>query len=236
MWGPTLAYEGVEPYATFLLATAHVCSGAAKADDVLARFRAAPAAVADELSRLLVNLDDNADFYDKAVIPIRRGNGRLAADALRVARGTFDGPYVSAAVARVESLDRELALLMKSDKAWQSTRVASENPPRAHGPALRRGRERRRARARAVEANGRRAPRPRALDSRREAAARRRLPLSRHEHDAPVHRAALDQIVRARRVGERQHGRRRRGQRQREQRARRGAQRVAVGDLPTNSR
>jgi tetratricopeptide (TPR) repeat protein len=112
----------VEPSIVGAMLALDYCATKAVASDGLAGYRSNAKAIEAELAKL-VAIDDNADFFDAMQPRRRQGLSRHVQAVVGVALAS---PRIAQAYAFVDELQRELALLAKSDKAYQTTQAAAE--------------------------------------------------------------------------------------------------------------
>jgi hypothetical protein len=94
--------------------------------DALAGFRADALAIEKQLETILADSKDTAAFYAKHVGKLRGGTAKTLSPRLQMlAHLALNGPLVSGRVALVTEIERELAVLQSSDKAWQTTQIAA---------------------------------------------------------------------------------------------------------------
>jgi tetratricopeptide (TPR) repeat protein len=77
------------------------------------------------LQEIVKKSDDNAEFYNY-IKKIRQGKAGLDIQTQRLVLSVLNDKTLLKTFAWVDELDRELAMLQKSDKAWQTTQVAAE--------------------------------------------------------------------------------------------------------------
>ncbi len=71
--------------------------------------------------------EDNAEFFHEHGRALRAGSEKaLSPRGRSLVRAMLAGPRVAETLDLVDELDKELAMLSKADKAWQTTRVAAE--------------------------------------------------------------------------------------------------------------
>ncbi|MDQ3364551.1 MAG: hypothetical protein M3680_03900 [Myxococcota bacterium] len=77
------------------------------------------------LEELVKKYDDNAEFYEY-VKKVKANKAGLDQNTQRLVMSVLDDKTLLKTFAWVDELNSELAMLQKSDKAWQTTQVASE--------------------------------------------------------------------------------------------------------------
>jgi hypothetical protein len=77
------------------------------------------------LKDIVAKYDDNAEFYNY-VKKVRQGKAGLDPETQRLVMSQLNDKTLLKTFAWVDELDRELQMLQKSDKAWQTTQVAAE--------------------------------------------------------------------------------------------------------------
>ena len=77
------------------------------------------------LKDIIAKTDDNAEFYDY-IKKVRGGKAGLDPVTQRLVLSQLHDKTLAKNFAWVDELDHELAMLSKSDKAWQTTQVAAE--------------------------------------------------------------------------------------------------------------
>jgi tetratricopeptide (TPR) repeat protein len=117
---PVVGPDGPEPAPLQVLATHEFCEKRTGVE-VLGKVRANSAGIQKELQKLLA-IDDHAQFYEAFRKALKQPQTRLGA----YARAVLASPSVGRAFAFVDELDAELAQLRASDKAFQTTLIASE--------------------------------------------------------------------------------------------------------------
>ena len=122
---PVLDPDGPES-PTLIAAVAFDFCTNKKGLDALAGFRASAPTIEKQLQTILADADD-PDFYTKHVQKLRGGTaGTLAPRLQLLAHSALNGPAVNRRAALVTEIERELALVQSSQKAWQSTAIAAE--------------------------------------------------------------------------------------------------------------
>jgi hypothetical protein len=117
---PDTTVDGDEPAALAVALSLDYCAARQPAADGLAAFKRNK--VDGELAAML-RRDDNAEFYE--LVAKSRARTRPSAGD-RVLRAVLASPRVASAFAFVDELVRELGVLQKSDKAYQTTMAAAE--------------------------------------------------------------------------------------------------------------
>ena len=79
----------------------------------------------NDLKEILGKYEDNAEFYEY-VVKITNGKAGLPDETQRLAMSGLDDKTLAKTFAWVDELDKELKMLDKADKAWRTTRIASE--------------------------------------------------------------------------------------------------------------
>lgn len=77
------------------------------------------------LEDIVAKFDDNAEFYDY-VKKVMAGKAGLEPVTQRLVMSVLNDKYLRKTFAWVDELGHELAMLQKSDKAWQTTQIAAE--------------------------------------------------------------------------------------------------------------
>jgi hypothetical protein len=104
-----------------------VCAASQPTGDVIAAFRDETSSVLLAVDKLLADHDDNADLFDRVVVPARVGAGFAGPRQLGPYLHTLMwSPPIAAAMAWDDELRHELETLASSDRAWQTTKVASD--------------------------------------------------------------------------------------------------------------
>jgi hypothetical protein len=96
-----------------------------QAEEAVADFNDKYRPLTQNLADLLKKYDDNAEFYDY-VKKVMAGKAGLDPVTQRLVMSVLNDKTLRKTFAWVEELDHELAMLQKSDKAWQTTQVAAE--------------------------------------------------------------------------------------------------------------
>ena len=81
--------------------------------------------LAKNLKDLLAKYDDNNEFYEY-VKKVKAGKAGLDATTERLVNSVLNDKTLLKTFAWVDELNHELEMLTKSDKAWQTTKVASD--------------------------------------------------------------------------------------------------------------
>jgi len=122
---PILSPDGPESPTLFGAVAFDFCSNK-QGLDALAGFRADAAAIEKQLATILADSDDATDFYTKHVTKLRGGTAKTLSPRLQMlAHLALNGPLVSRRAALLTEVERELAVLQTSDKAWQTTQMAA---------------------------------------------------------------------------------------------------------------
>lgn len=117
---PVVGPDAPEVSPLQILATYEFCEKRTPVD-VVGRIGTNGAEIQSHLQKLLA-LDDYADFYEAFRKALKQPKTRIGA----YARAVLASPTVGRAFAFVDELEAELALLRASDKAFQTTQIASE--------------------------------------------------------------------------------------------------------------
>jgi tetratricopeptide (TPR) repeat protein len=96
-----------------------------KALEAVAEYNQNYGPLREDMVQILAKYEDNAEFYDY-VKKIKDGKAGLPERTQRVAASALSDRTLGKTFAWVDELDKELKMLEKADKAWQTTRVASE--------------------------------------------------------------------------------------------------------------
>lgn len=96
-----------------------------RAQEAIADFNDKYGPLTKNLKELIAKYNDNAEFYDY-VKKVKAEKAGLDAATQRLVMSVLSDRTVLKTFAWVDELGRELDLLQRSDKAWQSTKVSSE--------------------------------------------------------------------------------------------------------------
>jgi hypothetical protein len=96
-----------------------------QAQEAIADFNEKYGPLAKNLQEIVKKYDDNAEFYEY-VKKVRAGKAGLDPITQRLVMSQLNDKTLAKTFAWVDELNRELAMLNKSDKAWQTTQVANE--------------------------------------------------------------------------------------------------------------
>jgi hypothetical protein len=96
-----------------------------QAEESVADFNDKYAPLRKNLTDLVAKYDDNAEFYDY-VKKVKAGKAGLDPVTQRLVMSVLNDKTLLKTFAWVDELNNELLMLQKSDKAWQTTQVASE--------------------------------------------------------------------------------------------------------------
>jgi hypothetical protein len=122
---PILSPDGPESPTLFGAVAFDFCSNK-QGLDALAGFRADATAIEKQLQTILADSDDAADFYTKHVTKLRGGTAKTLSPRLQMlAHLALNGPLVNRRAALLTEVERELAVMQASDKAWQTTQIAA---------------------------------------------------------------------------------------------------------------
>ncbi len=96
-----------------------------QAEEAIGDFNDKYGVLAQNLGDLLKKYDDNAEFYDY-VKKVMAGKAGLESTAQRLVASVLNDKTLFKTFAWVDELNHELDMLQKSDKAWQTTKVAAD--------------------------------------------------------------------------------------------------------------
>lgn len=96
-----------------------------QAEEAIADFNDKYTPLRKNLEEMVKKYDDNAEFYEY-VKKVKAGKAGLDPTTQRLVMSVLDDKTLLKTFAWVDELNNELALLQKSDKAWQTTQVAAE--------------------------------------------------------------------------------------------------------------
>jgi tetratricopeptide (TPR) repeat protein len=97
-----------------------------RAEESLTEFEGVYPPIVTDLRKVLKESEsDNAAFY-QYVVKIRNGSAPLSEKTLKMSRSALSDRTLLKTFAYVEELDREIKQHERSDKAWKTTRVATE--------------------------------------------------------------------------------------------------------------
>ena len=96
-----------------------------QADEAIADFNEKYGPLTRNLNEIIKKYEDNADFYDY-VKKVRANKAGLDPLTQRLVTSQLNDKTLLKTFAWVDELNNELAMLQKSDKAWQTTQVAAE--------------------------------------------------------------------------------------------------------------
>jgi tetratricopeptide (TPR) repeat protein len=96
-----------------------------QAEEAVADFNEKYGPLTKNLNDLVAKYDDNAEFYEY-VKKVKAGSAGLDPVTQRLVMSVLNDKTLLKTFAWVDELNHELAMLQKSDKAWQTTRVAAD--------------------------------------------------------------------------------------------------------------
>ncbi|HUJ57078.1 MAG TPA: hypothetical protein VLX92_01235 [Kofleriaceae bacterium] len=96
-----------------------------QAEEAIADFNEKYIPLTKNLKDIVAKFDDNAEFYGY-VKKVKGGKAGLDPQTQRLVMSVLNDKTLLKTFAWVDELDHELAMLQKSDKAWQTTQVAAE--------------------------------------------------------------------------------------------------------------
>jgi hypothetical protein len=96
-----------------------------QAEEAIADFNDKYGPLMKNLGEILKKHDDNAEFYSY-VKKVREGKAGLDPQTQRLVASVLNDKTLLKTFAWVDEIDHELAMLAKSDKAWQTTQIAAE--------------------------------------------------------------------------------------------------------------
>jgi tetratricopeptide (TPR) repeat protein len=96
-----------------------------QAEEAVADFNEKYGPLTKNLNDLVAKYDDNAEFYEY-VKKVKAGQAGLDPVTQRLVMSVLNDKTLLKTFAWVDELNHELAMLQKSDKAWQTTRVAAD--------------------------------------------------------------------------------------------------------------
>ena len=95
-----------------------------QAEEAISDFNEKYAPLRKNLEELVKKYDDNAEFYEY-VKKVKASKAGLDEKTQRLVMSVLDDKTLLKTFAWVDELNKELAMLQKSDKAWQTTQVAA---------------------------------------------------------------------------------------------------------------
>jgi hypothetical protein len=96
-----------------------------QAEEAVADYNEKYTPLTKNLNDLVAKYDDNAEFYEY-VKKVKAGSAGLDPVTQRLVMSVLNDKTLLKTFAWVEELNRELEMLQKSDKAWQTTQVAAD--------------------------------------------------------------------------------------------------------------
>lgn len=96
-----------------------------QAEEAISDFNEKYAPLRKNLEELVKKYDDNAEFYEY-VKKVKTAKANLDEKTQRLVMSVLDDKTLLKTFAWVDELNKELDMLQKSDKAWQTTQVAAE--------------------------------------------------------------------------------------------------------------
>jgi tetratricopeptide (TPR) repeat protein len=124
---PVLAVDGPDPALLPALLAVDLCAVKPPISaDALAGYRADAAATKKQLAALIAEDGDHAEFFAKRVSAHAGTMNGLPKRVQALAKLALAGPTMTRSLAFIAELDRELGLLGKADKAYQTTQGAAE--------------------------------------------------------------------------------------------------------------
>jgi len=96
-----------------------------QAEEAISEYNEKYGPLAKNLNDLVAKYEDNADFYEY-VKKVKAGKAGLDPITQRLVLSVLNDKTLLKTFAWVDELNHEIEMLQKSDKAWQTTQVASE--------------------------------------------------------------------------------------------------------------